>query len=148
MSPATIANLETGKHLPTPLTVRKLANALGLDPADVYEAAYAPKAQGPLPLSAEWALEAPDDAFSRTVREADTSRLHKLLRELMGDRYSRTLEDLREEAKNPDREALALRQKTLSRALEVHHELVARGEERPERGLPALEQYLRALGIS
>jgi transcriptional regulator with XRE-family HTH domain len=146
VSKDTISDLERGLRKPRPITLAKLADALGIDTAELLEIANPPK--DPRPLSAEWALSVPREVLSREVETADTDRLHKLLSELVGDEYTRTLEDAQtERGSRAKREQAARRAEAFSRAAdEVWIELRKRGEKSPEKGLPAFRKYLEALG--
>jgi transcriptional regulator with XRE-family HTH domain len=141
----TIARLERGSSEPQERTLYKLAAALGVGVAELLEE-HGDRKKGWRPLSAEWALSATEEAFERGIRQADTSRLHRLAGELVGDHYPRTLSDLKEERNTAEQH----RQRALAfaRALAVRDELLERGEEAPENGLPPLKRYLDALGIS
>ncbi len=141
----TISSMESGRHEPRPSTLRKIAGALGVEIEELFEEITNP-GKAPRPLSAEWALQAvQDENFERKIRAADTGRLHKLLSELVGDRFTRMHEDLK--AGRESGEQLRRRQAALSRALVVRDVLLERGEEPPEKGLPALKKYLDALSF-
>jgi excisionase family DNA binding protein len=103
--------------------------------------------KGPRPLSAEWALEVPREKMQREIKTADTARLHKLLAELTGDEYTHTREEVKAALKDEEKRAQAHRRvEALSRATDVWAELRARGEESPEKGLPALRKILELVG--
>ncbi len=141
----TISSLESGRHEPRPSTLRKIAGALGVEIEELFEEAANP-GKGPRPLSAEWALQVDQgEDFERKIGEADTAQLHKLLSELVGDRFTRTRADLK--TGRESRELLQRRQAAFSRALTVRNVLLERGENPPEKGLPALRKYLDALGL-
>lgn len=142
VSPSSIYELENRRRKANPSTLRKLADALGVEVVDLLEVEERPKV--PRPLSAEWALKVPRETLSREVEQADTDRLHKLLSELVGDQYTRTNEDHKARSEDPD--WLSRRNEAFSRAYDVWEELRRRGEEAPEKGLPAFRKYLEALG--
>ena len=139
-SPSTVYQIEVGRHLPNPTTLRKLANALGMSPEELTEAVESPK--GPRPLSAEWAIEVPREVFEREIKPVETDRLRKLAAELAGDNFTPTREDLKAKESREQRER---RNESLWRAYIVREELRERGEEPIEKGLPALKRFIDAL---
>lgn len=70
VSEFTISEIELGKRAnPRPSTMRKLAQALGVEVADLYgETVATPKVSAPLSL--EWALAAPREELEEAVYEA------------------------------------------------------------------------------
>ena len=142
VSKDTISDLERGLRKPRPVTLAKLAEALGIEVAELLEIAHPPKE--PRPLSAEWALSVPREKLEREIKEADAGLLHKLLAELTGDEYPRTREDLRSGKERSEQGGGRI--EAFSRAYDVWEELRERGEEAPEQGLPAFRKYLEALG--
>jgi transcriptional regulator with XRE-family HTH domain len=73
-----ISNYETGQREAWPSTAKKLADALGVTIADLMEEASTPKAVPTTPLL-EWALTAPDEAFSHRIKTADKHEIKELL---------------------------------------------------------------------
>ncbi len=127
-----------------PVTARKIAQALGVQVADLLRDA-APK-KAPAPLSREWALSTPDEAFRRRVEDAPTEELRGLVIELVAGEHPRLFEDERDE--KPTADVLYRRSASFARALIVREELLERGEEPPEKYLLALRRYMNALELS
>jgi excisionase family DNA binding protein len=91
-------------------------------------------------LTAERALNLQDEVFVSEMERAETNQLHKLLAELVGDDVTKTKEDLK-----AGREPIS--QGAFMLALVVRAELLKRGEDPPERQLPAFRDRLEALCI-
>jgi transcriptional regulator with XRE-family HTH domain len=127
-----------------PVTARKIAGALGVRVADLLGDADAKKA--PAPLSPEWALSTPDEAFRRGVEAAPTEELRGLIVELVAGEHPRLFED--ERAEKPPADVLYKRSVRFARGLIVREELLRRGEEAPERRLLALRRYMNALELA
>ncbi len=145
VGPDTISGIESERHAPRPSTLRKLAGALGVEVADLLEVEDRPKV--PRIFSAEWALKVTREKMQREIKTADTARLHKLLAELTGDEYTHTREEVKAALKDAEKRAQAHRRvEALSRATDVWAELRERGEESPEKGLPALRKFLELVG--
>lgn len=140
VSPATVYEMEAGRRpQPRGSTLRKLADALGVDVSELVEDFYAPKDSGL--LTAERALNLQYEVFASEINMADTARLHKLLAELVGDDVTKTKKDLKARREPISQDAFML-------ALEVRAELLKRGEEPPEKQLPVFRDRLEALRIA
>jgi transcriptional regulator with XRE-family HTH domain len=137
VSPATVYEMEAGRRpQPRGSTLRKLAEALGVDVSELVEDFYAPKDSSL--LSAERALNLQYEVFVSEMGHAETNQLHKLLAELVGDDVPNTKGDLKAGWEPISPGAFML-------ALEVRGELLKRGERSPEKGLPTFKQRLEAL---
>lgn len=91
-------------------------------------------------LTAERALNLQYEVFVSEMRHAETGQLHKLLAELVGDDVTKSKDDLKAGREPISQEAFML-------ALEIRAELLKRGEEPPEKQLPAFRKRLEALRI-
>jgi excisionase family DNA binding protein len=91
-------------------------------------------------LTAEQALNLQYEVFVSEMGHAETERLHKLLAELVGDDITKSKAELK-----AGREPIS--QSAFMLALEVRAELLKRGEDPPERGLPAFRDRLEALHL-
>jgi transcriptional regulator with XRE-family HTH domain len=140
VSPATIYEMEAGRRpQPRGSTLRKLAEALGVDVSELVEDFYAPKDSSL--LSAERSLRLTEEVFAAEVKTAETDQLRKLLSQLVGDDLVRS----RGEFKAGKGEAIQA--EAFTRALQVRAELIKRGESEPEAGLPAFRDRLEALEL-
>jgi transcriptional regulator with XRE-family HTH domain len=140
VSPATVYEMEAGRRpQPRGSTLRKLAEALGVDVSELVEDFYSPKDSSL--LTPERALKMPRERFAAEIKGAETEPLHKLLGALVGDDLPRTRKDL----KAGRREAIP--EEAFSRALEVRAELIERGEKSPESQLPAFKKRLEVLHL-
>lgn len=77
----TISGIEAGRHEPRPSTLKKLADALGVEIPELY-GEPAPRPKEIAPLSLEWALTAPRDALEAALSEASLPELGSLAPEL------------------------------------------------------------------
>jgi excisionase family DNA binding protein len=91
-------------------------------------------------LTAKRALNLQYEVFLSEMRHTETNQLHKLLAELVGDDVPKTKADLKAGREGISQGAFML-------ALEVRGELLKRGEESPENGLPLFRDRLKALRI-
>ena len=88
VSPTTVSGIETGRiSRPHFGTLRRLANALGVDPQALLSpersfSAEFDKRGRPAPLSLEWARAAGKEEFEEKVEHAPLKRLHSLSQEL------------------------------------------------------------------
>jgi transcriptional regulator with XRE-family HTH domain len=71
----TISGIESGRHEPRPSTLRKLAEALGIEVAEFFREPSHPKVSA-APPSREWAVGAPEGEFNSWV---ETANLHDTL---------------------------------------------------------------------
>ncbi len=141
----TLSNLERGRSHPVMPTLAKIAKGYGVPVEELLEEpALAEKAEAP--LSREWALSTPDEAFRRRVEDAPTEELRGLVIELVAGEHPRLFEDERDE--KPTADVLYRRSASFARALIVREELLERGEEPPEKYLLALRRYMNALELS
>ncbi len=140
VSPSSIYEVENGRRKANPSTLRKLADALGVEVVDLLEVQERPKV--PRIFSAEWALKVSHEEMQREIKTADTAQLHKLLAELVGDDSPQAIQDLRAK-RSP-----AIPQEAFSRALEVRAVLIERGEHAPESRLPVFRARLEALHLA
>ena len=141
VSPATVYEMEAGRRpQPRGSTLRKLADALGVDVSELVEDFYAPKDSSL--LSVERALRMQRDLFLHEIKIVEVSRLDKLLSGLVGDDAPHTLEDLKE-GRDKD-----ISDEAFSRALDVRAELIKRGEAAPEESLPVFKRRLKALYLA
>ncbi len=140
VSPATIYELEAGRRpQPRGSTLRKLADALGIDVSELVEDFYSPKDSSL--LSVERALSMSPEAFLREIKATETDRLYKVLAGLVGDDVRRTRGDLKVGVQGIPQNAFSL-------ALEVRAELIGRGEKPPEEKLPVFRRRLVALHLA
>ena len=88
VSPTTVSGIETGRiSRPHFGTLRRLANALGVDPQALLSpeqpfSAEFSKQGRPAPLSLEWARAAGEEEFEERVEHASLKRLQSLSQEL------------------------------------------------------------------
>ncbi len=127
-----------------PLTARKIARALGVNVADLLTESPPKKAEAP--LSQEWALSIPDEAFRRGIESTPTEQLWGLTIELVAGEQPRLFESERRD--KPSAGELYRRSTLFARALIVRDELLQRGEEPPEKQILALRRYMNALELS
>ena len=137
----TISQIEAGKRAnPRPSTLRKLAQALDVEVADLYGSPERPLAEAPPsseqpPLNgfeearrSEDALRDPtssEEAFRQAVEMAPTGALHYRLDELVRDYHE---SPKREGLRNQPREEVISRVKAFARATIIGEELKHRGE--------------------
>lgn len=139
VSPATVYEMEAGRRpQPRGSTLRKLADALGVDVSELVEDFYSPKDSSL--LTAERALKMPRESLERAIKAEATDRLHKLLAELVGDDITRSRSDLKTGVEGIPPNAFSV-------ALEVRAKLIERGEESPENRLPVFKRRLEALHL-
>ncbi len=140
-----ISAIETGKHEPHPRTLRKLANALGVEVADFFrEPALAGKAEAPREAGRlpGWATTSDLNILNQNVSEVPTEELHNLVKRLAQNlRWNRTLEGVRSELRSESHARVL----NLSRTNAIVEELRRRGEEPPEEYLMAHRQWLKAM---
>ena len=147
ISPSTLSQIESGR-VPRPHvgTVRKIARALGVEPADLRRAkelalpkADAPEEAGRLP---GWATTSDINILNQNVSEVPSEELHNLVKLLAQNlRWNRTLEGVRSEPRSESHARVL----NLSRTNAIVEELRRRGEEPPEEYLMAHRQWLKAM---
>ena len=87
----TVSRIESGRRNPHPSTLRKLAEALGVEVRDFFEEVEAAPKEQPVLPSPEWALVAPDEEFDSWIRTAGATDLHKFWN--VAGTYARGIED-------------------------------------------------------
>ncbi len=155
----TISDIELGKRKPRGRTLRKLAQALGVQVTDLLGESETLKAQPPLfrelpeeahsesedRRSLEDALRDPsssEEAFRKAVLIAPTPALQALAEELVSNYHTpRTQEDPQSEP----RQDVFKRVKAFARATIIGEELECRGAEPPERHNLALKRFADAM---
>ncbi len=107
VSPSSVYEIEVGRRKPNPSTLRKIADALGVEVIDLLEEEERPKVSAP-PSSREWALVASDKEFDSWVQEAKAGELHKLWNSLSD--YAKGIENAERRAYVRDRAQKAIDQ--------------------------------------
>jgi transcriptional regulator with XRE-family HTH domain len=83
VSPTTVSGIESGRiSRPHFGTLRKLAQALGVEPEELLSLPRFEESEVPSPLSLEWAMSSGEEEFERGLEEAPIERLNLLFREL------------------------------------------------------------------
>ncbi len=127
VDPSTINQIERGARNASPLTLRKLAQALDVSLYDLLEGEPHPKAGRP--LSAERALAIADpDALRRVVKDTPTAELEQTALELAKLTKAPTREDL---AGDKDNKEAHLRTMANYRISVINVELDSRGVRSP-----------------
>ncbi len=119
----TISGLESGRHEPRPSTLRKIASALDVEVADLFQEIGSPKVA---PLSPDWAMAASDDEFEDWAENADLSKILTLLPLL-----NRTLKELSADEHETRRRMLDRATRLISEwtaRVGPFHEVLSRGQ--------------------
>ena len=83
VSPTTVSGIESGRiSRPHFGTLRKLADALGVDPGELVSRPSPREGRGDAPLSLDWAMSSGEDEFERGLEGATMEGLSSLSREL------------------------------------------------------------------
>ncbi len=141
----TLRRVELGVQEPQYPTLAKIAEGYDVPVEELLEEPVG-AGKDEAPLSPEWALSTPDEAFRRSVEGASTEELRGLIVELVAGEHPRLFEDERTE--KPPADVLYRRSASFARALVVREELLRRGEEPPENQVLALRRYMNALELT